>query len=321
MGYYAGIDLGGTNIAVGIVNDSFEIIGKASVKTNAPRPAEEIADDMAKATVMACEKAGISVSDLNWVGVGTPGAANRETGEVIFSNNLKFYNVPLRDLVSSRLEGKPVYVENDANAAAYGEAVAGAAKGVKDAIMITRGSGVGGGIIIDGKIYAGSNCYGAEIGHTVISYGGRQCSCGRKGCFESYASATGLINMTKEEMERNKASKMWELAGGSLDNVGGKTSFDAMRAGDESGAKVVDEYISYLACGITNLINIFQPEVLIIGGGICNEKGYLLDPLYEKVFSEEYSKDEATKTRICTAELGNDAGIIGAAFLGRDAAN
>jgi glucokinase len=321
MGFYAGIDLGGTNIAVGIVNDSFEIVAKASVKTNAPRPAEEIADDMAKATKMACEKAGIAVSDLSWIGVGTPGAANRETGVVIYSNNLGFHNVPLRDLISSRLEGKPVYVENDANAATYGEVVAGAAKGVKNAIMITLGTGVGGGIIIGGKIYAGNNFYGGELGHTVIEFGGRPCTCGRKGCFESYSSATGLINMTKEEMERNKDSKMWELAGGSLDNVGGRTSFDAMRLGDESGKKVVDEYITYLACGITNLINIFQPEVFIIGGGVCNEKDYLLVPLYDKVFAEEYSKDEKTRTRICTAELGNDAGIIGAAFLGKDESN
>lgn len=314
MKYYAGIDLGGTNIAVGIVNENYEILGKASVKTNLPRSGEEIADDMAKATRMAAENAGISIDDLSWVGVGTPGAADGKTGVVIYSNNLKFFDLPLGKLVSERLSGKKVYVENDANAAAYGEVLAGAAKGVKNAIMITLGTGVGGGIIINGEIYVGSNCFGAELGHTVIEYGGRQCSCGRKGCFEAYSSATGLINMTKEEMEENKDSVMWKLT--QSGKVSGRTAFDAMRAGDESGKKVVDKYISYLATGIANMINIFQPEVLVIGGGVCNEGEALLAPLRELVFKEAYAIDENTKTKICKAELGNDAGIIGAAFLG-----
>ena len=317
MGFYAGIDLGGTNIAVGIVNDEFEIVAKASVKTNAPRPEGEIADDMARATKMACEKAGIKVSDLNWVGVGTPGAADRYSGIVLRADNLGFNHTPLRNLLSERLEGKPVYIENDANAATYGEVVAGAAKGVKDVIMITLGTGVGGGIIVDGDIYTGNNCFGAELGHMVIEYNGVRCTCGRKGCFESYCSATALIRMTKEEMLNSKDSKMWELAGGSIDNVGGRTSFDAMRLGDEAGKRVVDKYISYLAAGITNLINIFQPAVFIIGGGVCNEKNYLLDPLNEIVFKEEYSQVKEGRCKIVTAELGNDAGIIGAAFLGK----
>jgi glucokinase len=315
MKYYAGIDLGGTNIAVGIVNENYEILGKASVKTNLPRPASEIADDMAKATLMAAENAGITLQDIEWVGVGTPGAANGKTGMVIYSNNLGFKNTPLGNLVSERLSGKKVYVENDANAAAYGEFLAGAAKDVDNAIMITLGTGVGGGIIIDGKIYSGSNCYGEELGHTVIEYNGRQCSCGRKGCFEAYSSATGLINMTKEAMDENKDSLMWEISRENGGKVSGRTAFDAMRKGDKVGKKVVDKYISYLACGSANMINIFQPEVFVIGGGVCNEGETLLAPLRELIFKEEYSKiDERCK--VCKAALGNDAGIIGAAFLG-----
>lgn len=316
MKYYAGIDLGGTNIAVGIVNENYEILGKASVKTNLPRSAEEIADDMAKTTIAAAENAGITLDDIMWVGVGTPGAANGKTGMVIYSNNLGFNDLPLGKMISERLGGKKVYIENDANAAAYGEVLAGAAKDVNDAIMITLGTGVGGGIIIDGKIYSGSNCYGAELGHTVIEYDGRQCSCGRKGCFEAYSSATGLINMTKEEMEKDKTSVMWELIKENDGKVSGRTAFDAMRKGDKAGKAVVDKYISYLACGITNMINIFQPEVLVIGGGVCNEGETLLAPLRELVFEHEYCKDDATRTKICRATLGNDAGIIGAAFLG-----
>lgn len=318
MKYYAGIDLGGTNIAVGIVDENYNIVGKASVKTNMPRPAEEIIDDMVRATKMAAENAKIDPEIIEWVGVGTPGAANRKTGVVIYSNNLNFHNLPMRDMISERFYGKKVYVENDANAAAYGEFVAGAAKGSKNAVVITLGTGVGGGIIINGDIYAGSNCYGGEIGHTVIEFDGRQCSCGRKGCFEAYSSATGLINMTKEAMEKNKGSKMWELAP-TLDKVGGRTAFDAMRMNDKAGKEVVDLYIKYLACGITNMINTFQPEVLVIGGGVCNEGKTLTDPIQKIVDVEEYSGSKTEATKICIAELGNNAGIIGAAFLGKTA--
>jgi glucokinase len=210
---------------------------------------------------------------------------------------------------------KPCYVENDANAAAYGEFVAGAAKGANDAVCITLGTGVGGGIIINKKIYSGFNFAGAEIGHTVIDPNGPECTCGRKGCFEVFSSATGLVRMTKEAMLADKSSIMWKM-NDEDGKVSARTAFNAMRAGDKAGKEVVDKYIRYLACGITNTINIFQPDILCIGGGVCNEGDPLLLPLKELVAKEVYTKNSAKNTEIVIAKLGNDAGIIGAAFLG-----
>ena len=207
--------------------------------------------------------------------------------------------------------GRPAFIENDANAAAYGEYVAGAAKGAKHAVCITLGTGVGGGIIIDGKIYCGSNFGGAEIGHTVIDVNGPMCSCGRKGCFEVFSSATGLIRMTKEALVAHPESAMKDE-----ERITGRTAFNYMRAGDETAKQVVDDYIRYLAAGITNTINIFQPDVLCIGGGVCNEGDPLLLPMKEIVKKEVYTRNSPKNTEIVIAKLGNDAGIIGAAFLG-----
>lgn len=315
MKYYIGIDLGGTNIVAGVVNENYEIVATAKVKTNLPRPAEEICKDMAKVAEKAVSEAGLQMSDIESVGVGTPGIANSESGVVEYSNNLGFENVPMAEMIGNIL-GKPVYIENDANAAAYGEFVAGAAKGARHAVAITLGTGVGGGIIIDGKIFAGFNFAGAEIGHTVIEVDGPQCTCGRKGCFEVFSSATGLIRMTKEAMEENKSSKMWEMMKEDGNRVSGRLAFNAMRAGDETAKAVVDKYIKYLAAGITNTINIFQPDVLCIGGGVCNEGDPLLLPLKELVKKEVYTRNSKNNTEIVIAKLGNDAGIIGAAFLG-----
>lgn len=314
MKYYIGIDLGGTNIKAGVVNDKFEIISKAVTKTNRPRPAEPIMDDMAKVSLEAVEKAGLTMNDIEWVGVGTPGIANSSTGIIEYSNNLSFKDVPMVDYLSKKL-GKPVFIDNDANAAAYGEYVAGAAKGAKNAVAITLGTGVGGGIIIDGKIYSGSNYAGAELGHEVIEVDGPLCSCGRHGCFEVFSSASGLIRMTKEAMDEDKNSLMWEMSK-EEDHISGRLAFNAMRAGDASAKKVVDKYIKYLAAGITNVINTFQPDILCLGGGVCNEGDPLLIPLRERVKSEVYSKNSEKNTEILIAKLGNDAGLIGAAFLG-----
>ncbi len=315
MKYYVGIDLGGTNIVAGVVDENYKIVAKASTKTNCPRPEKEIADDMAKMALQAVENAGLTIEQIEWVGIGTPGIANSATGIIEYSNNLGFKNTPMVKYIRETID-KPVFIENDANAAAYGEFVAGAAKGAKNAVCITLGTGVGGGIIVDGKIYAGSNFAGAEIGHTVIEVDGAQCSCGRKGCFEAYSSATGLIRMTKEAIAEHPDSVMAKL-GEKNGKVTARTSFDAMKDGDEYAKVVVDKYIKYLAAGITNTINIFQPDVLCIGGGVCNEGDALLLPMKAIVEKEVYTRDSEKNTKIVIAELGNDAGIIGAAFLGR----
>jgi len=315
MKYYVGIDLGGTNIVAGVVDEEYNIIAKASTKTNCPRPEKEIADDMARMAIEAVKNAKLTMDQIEWIGVGTPGIANSETGIIEYSNNLGFKNTPMVKYIQETID-KPVFIENDANAAAYGEFVAGAAKGAKNAVCITLGTGGGGGIIIDGRIYSGSNFAGAEIGHTVIEVDGAQCSCGRKGCFEAYSSATGLIRMTKEAIAEHPDCIMAQSEK-EKGKVTARTSFDCMRAGDKYAKAVVDKYIKYLAAGITNTINIFQPDILCIGGGVCNEGDPLLLPMKELVAKEVYTRNSEKNTEIVIAKLGNDAGIIGAAFLGR----
>lgn len=311
--YRVGIDLGGTNIVAGVVNDRHEIVAFAKCKTACPRPSEEIVADMARMTREAVKKAGISMDEVKGVGVGSPGVCNKDTGVVERAANLGFENLPLCAMLSEML-GKKVYIENDANAAALGEFIAGAAKDVNSCVCITLGTGVGGGVIIDGKVFAGSNFAGTELGHTVIEVDGELCSCGRRGCWEAYASATGLIRQTRRAMEEHRDSKMWDIAG-SLDKVDGRTSFEAMRAGDAAGKAVVDRYIYYIAVGLINMINIFQPEILCVGGGICKEGETLLAPLRKYIEAEQFSKFSEKKTKLCVAALGNDAGIIGAAGL------
>lgn len=312
--YYIGIDLGGTNIAVGLVNEKLQLVSKDSLPTPATDPVA-IADTMAVLCRRLLAKEGISFEDVAYAGVACPGIVDRANGVVIYANNINFDNFPLARLLCERMPLSAVYLENDANAAALGEAKAGCARGAKDSVMVTLGTGVGGGIVIDGRVYMGFNCAGGELGHMVIEKNGYPCTCGRRGCFEAYSSATGLVRMTKEKMETCPDSVMHELAK-HHGKVSGRTAFDAERAGDKAGAEVVSEYVSYLACGLANLINIFQPEVLAIGGGVCNERENLLNRLIPAVKKEAYGGDRVPATEIRIAELGNDAGIIGAACLG-----
>lgn len=310
-----GIDLGGTNIVAAVVNDEYEMVGKAKTPTATPRSAEEIFDDIAKVCKEAMAQAGVTIKDIFSVGIGTPGTVNKE-GVIEFANNLGFVNVPAKEMLIERLGIENVYVDNDANCAALGEAQAGSGHGAKDFIAVTLGTGVGSGVIINGKIVAGVNNAGGECGHSVIVVDGEPCTCGRKGCWEAYASATALINQTKVAMEKYPDSVMHELVKANGGKVDGRTAFDAMRRGDIAGIKVVDAYVKYVACGLINLVNIFQPETICIGGGICNEGETLLRPLRRYIDSERYSVYSKIQSKIVKAELGNDAGIIGAALLG-----
>lgn len=314
--YHLGIDLGGTNIAVGVVDENFNIVGRGKKKTNCPRPADEICDDMAAAARMAIEDAGLTMGDIDTIGIGSPGSINPFTGVIAVSNNLRFENVPMGAMLKERL-GRDVFIENDASAAAYGEFLAGAGVGTSSMVAVTLGTGVGGGVIIDGKLFSGSNLAGGELGHTVIVHGGADCTCGRKGCWEAYASATALIRLTKESMKANPNSKMWELCGNNIDNASGRTAYDGMRAGDKAATEVVNMYQDYVACGVTNMVNIFQPDVLCIGGGISKEGDTLLKPIAEIVEKERFTKNVEKQTEIKIAKLGNDAGIIGAAYIHR----
>jgi glucokinase len=321
MYYTVGIDLGGTNIAAGICDENLNIVIKGSVPTMADRDPELIVKDMAALVDDLIEKSGIAHSDISYVGIAAPGSINPETGTVEYSNNIRMFDFPICDIFRKYSPLKEIYIANDANAAALGEALAGAAKGAGVAVMITLGTGVGGGVIMNGKIFAGGlNHSGTELGHTVLVSGGRQCTCGRRGCWEAYSSATALSKMTKEKMLelelKGIESKMHGKARAD-GSVSARVPFTAMKEGDPYGKEVCDEYIRYLAEGITNMINIFQPHILCIGGGVCNEKEHLTVPLNEIVERDQYTRTNKVKTKIVTATLGNDAGIIGAASLGR----
>lgn len=315
--YTIGIDLGGTNIVASVVDDDYNIIGTSKTPTNSPRSADEIFDDIADVCEEAVKAAGLTMEDIDSVGMGTPGTVNQD-GIIEFANNLAFNNVPARTMLAKRIN-KPeekVFIENDANCAALGEAYAGCGNGAKDFVAVTLGTGVGSGVIIGGKIVNGVNYAGGECGHMVIVVDGEQCSCGRKGCWEAYASATALIRQTKKAMEEYPDSLMHKLAK-EEGKVSGRTAFDAMRLGDIAGIKVVDDYIKYVACGLINIVNALQPEIICIGGGICNEGETLMKPLRRFVQSERYSIHSRIQTKIVKAELGNDAGVIGAALLGK----
>ena len=319
--YTIGVDLGGTNIAIGLCDEDLKIIDKGSVPTGADRDGDSIVKDMADLAAKIIERNGLTVADIEYVGIATPGIANSKTGVVEYSCNLPFVNFPLAGTFKKYLPVSRVLIENDANAAALAEALSGAAKGTKNSLMITLGTGVGGGIIIDGHVYSGGlNCAGAELGHIVIVAGGRQCGCGRRGCWEAYSSATALTNMTKEKMRELELKGIPSLLFDEAKREGkvsARTAFNAMRGGDEYGKKLVDEYIEYLAVGVANMINVFQPEVISIGGGVSNEKSFLTDPLNKIVDKEQYTRNNEVKCKVVTAALGNDAGIVGAAGLGR----
>ena len=319
MANYVGIDLGGTNIKAGVVTDECKLLNKVTCKTNADRPMEDIIHDMGRLAADAVKDAGLEVSDIEAIGIGSPGTPDNDEGLLVYSNNLPFVMAPMRKLIREVID-LPVYIDNDANCAAMAEAVAGAAKGAKDSVTITLGTGVGAGVIVDGKIYSGFNQAGSEFGHTVLVSGGIECPCGRKGCFEQYASASALARMTREAAEKNPDSllnKVYEQQG----EWNAQIAFIAMRDGDETAKEVVDTYTSYLADGLANAINAFMPEVLVVGGGVCNEGDPLLIPMREKTMSRPYFGPGVKKTRIELAQMGNDAGIVGAAMMGKSCAD
>ena len=313
--YRIGIDFGGTNIAVGLVDETMNIIAKESRPTNKGRSVDLMVKDMADICRNLLNKIGSDFTQLESIGIASPGTINSKTGVVECYHGMSLDHYPMVKILSGYLDGfQNIKIANDANAAALGEVMAGAAKGADEAIMVTLGTGVGGGIITGGKIYEGFNFSAAEIGHIVIEKDGLPCPCGRKGCWEQYSSATGLIRMTKEAMEENKESYLWKVCP-DINKVNGKTVFDGVELGDKTAKKVLDKYYSYLACGLANMVNIFQPQILVIGGGICGQGETLRAPIEKLVMDEQYAKTTPHKTKIVIASLGNDAGIIGAALL------
>ena len=309
--YYLGIDLGGTNIAVGIVNEMGEILARKTVPTQAECGEDAVILRMADAARALTEEAGIPLSEIVSVGVGSPGAIDSEAGVVVSACNLPFSDTPLAARLAELL-GRSVKVENDANAAAWAEAVAGAARGTRDNLMITLGTGVGGGIVIGGRLYGGYNSYAGEFGHMIIRDGGEKCACGQSGCLEAYASATALIRETRRAAESNRESLLWQCAE-EEGKFSGKTAFAAAAKGDATAKDVIDRYVYELSLGLINLIRIFQPEVIVVGGGVARAGDALMIPLRERLHGHITGR---RATRIEAAMLGDDAGIVGAALLG-----
>lgn len=314
---YIGIDLGGTGIKVGLVDKNYKIVASGSVPTGASRHYSEIIKDMAMLAIKVTTEAGYDIEkDVESVGIGSPGTCDSENGILVYANNLNFKNVPMREEMKKYIN-LPIHIGNDANVAALGEFMVIEDKNVENMIAITLGTGVGGGIIINKKIYEGFNGAAGELGHFQMQVDdGEQCTCGRCGCWEAYASVTALIRQTKRAIEKNPDCEMAKSINGDINNVGGKTSFDFSKKGDKVANEVVDNYIRYIAEGIVSVINIFQPEVLVIGGAISKEGDYLLNPIKAKVGEQLYSRGLTQQTDIRIAKLGNDAGIIGAALLG-----
>ncbi len=315
-----GIDLGGTNITAGLVDENKKIVMEKSVKTALPRSAESIALDMGHLCDELLKESNLTYDDIESVGAGVPGTVNMETGVVEYANNLGFDNVPFSSMLKQYIKC-PVRMDNDANCAAWGEYKAGNYK--QDSfILITLGTGIGGGIILDGKLLHGVNYAGGELGHMTINFNGRPCNCGRTGCFEVYGSASALIEQTRDAMAFDKVSEhayersaLWEICGGNINKIEAKHVFDAVKLGDDLATQLLDEYTTYLSEGIANIINAFQPAVLCIGGGVSKAGNLLLDPIRKKTRKLIYSRNSAVNTEIRLAEYDNDAGIIGAALL------
>lgn len=317
--YTVGIDLGGTFVKAGVVDDNGKIVIKSKIPTRIELGAEQVAANMSEQVEKLLSDAGIDKADVRGIGIGSPGAIDSARGIVNHANNLGWTDVPLADYIGGRT-GFPVRVSNDANVAALGEAMFGAGKGYRHSVMITLGTGVGGGLILDGKLYEGNESKGAELGHMVIRAGGEPCSCGRKGCIEAYASATALIRDTKRAMERHPESAMWKFSP-TLDAVDGRTSFECAKQGDPVAESVVSEYLYYLSEGLLNFCNMFRPQVIILGGGVCAQGDYLIDRLTAILEKEHYGYKGAPKVKLVIATLGNDAGVVGAAsllFAGRE---
>ena len=312
--YYIGIDLGGTNIAAGIVDESGKIIIKDSTPTLAQRPNAEVVEDMCALCERIAADAGMGMDEIGAVGIGCPGTVDTRNAEVVFAANTNMEKLHIGDMITARLH-KPVYADNDANAAAYGEYMINGA-GAESFVLITLGTGVGGGMIIDRKLYHGFNQAGAELGHITLVSGGEQCSCGKKGCWEAYASVTALIRQTNRAIEEHPESLMaqWVMEHG---KTSGRTAFECAKQGDEAAKQVVDNYIRYVADGLVSILNIFQPEKICLGGGISKEGDYIMKPLRELVYKDDFNR-HMPKTSIETASLFNDAGIIGAALAARD---
>ena len=303
--------MGGANLKAGLVDEAGNIVEVERIPLEYQDP-EQFAEVVAGLAKAVSAKGGVGLEEIAWVGMGMPGSV--DGGNVRYLTNIPMENVPLEELFRKHFD-RPLYLGNDADCAAVGEYFSGVGKGTRDFAVVTLGTGVGCGLILGGKLQGGAAS--SEAGHLVIVHGGEQCNCGRKGCWERYASATALIGFTKKAMAEHPESALHAVAekNGAVD---GRTSFEAAKAGDETALAVCRQYVEYLACGLNSLINILRPEMVALGGGVAAApEELLLKPVQELVEKESFSSHGGRVTRVLRAQLGNDAGIIGAALLGR----
>lgn len=312
--YYIGIDIGGTSIKCGFVTKEGKIVHRFGFPIDHKEKQEDTIKRLSSCVLENIKEFKKEKKDFVGIGIGCPGSINSITGVCCFSNNLGWNDLPIIKIMEEETLLK-CKISNDANVAMLGEATFGAGKDYKNSILLTLGTGVGGGLYLNGQLYEGNEGKGAELGHVIIEKNGYPCSCGLKGCLETYASVTGLIRMSKEEMNKNKSSLMWSYVDNDIDKVNGKTAFECAKKGDESALKVVDKYEDYLTIGILNYCNIFRPNAIILGGGVSNQKEYLTDALIKKVKAHNYGFKGTPEVKILVSNLGNDAGILGAAAL------
>ena len=312
--YYLGIDLGGTDIKAGVMREDYSIAAKYVTPTLSGCSVEDMIAEMAAAGKAAIEMAGVSENDIEYVGVGVPGAVNLNTNRIVFLPNVGWRDVDFIPLFQKHLN-KPVFLGNDADAAALAEVYAGAARGYDNAVVLTLGTGVGGGFVFDKKLFTGSGL-GTEPGHIIIVADGEPCNCGAKGCLEAYASVTGLIREAVRALAEYPDSLMHKLCGGNIDKINGKLIFDAAKQEDTAAGMVVSNYVKHLGVGIASFCNALRPQVVILGGGLCEAGEPLFGPLDKIVESMYFFPGDGVMPPILKAELGNDAGMIGAALFG-----
>lgn len=312
---YIGIDLGGTGIKVGAVDEQGKILCKESCPTGVERGYEAVIKDMAMLAIKVTELSGHTMDDVKSIGIGIPGVMDVRSGRVPFCTNLHWHDVPILDEMA-KYTSCPVYVDNDATVAALAESVAGVSAGVKNSVFITLGTGVGGGVIINGKVFSGPHGVASEVGHMITVAGGEPCTCGQRGCWERYASATALIREGRKLMAEKPESAIAKEVGGDSEKITAKTVIDLAKAGDPDCVALFDNYIFHLCVGLRTMINAYDPEIIALGGGVSHAGDFLLDAVRAKLPEMIFYKD-MPYARVELAQLTNDAGIIGAAMLGK----
>lgn len=308
-----GVDVGGTGIQIGVVDKEYHIIQESSIPTRTDIPFEEQVKHIADCIVSTVQAAGLNEDDIESVGIGIPGIASAKTGEIIKCTNMGWYHVPFRD-VFNRYLNKPVHIDNDANVAALAESVAGISAGTSSSVFITIGTGIGSGIIINGRIWSGAHHIGAELGHVIFDLDGVPCTCGNHGCLERYCSATALIRMAREAVAEQPDSLILRSVNMDPSRIEAKTVFDAARQGDTLAVSVYNRYTDYLAQAIASVVNLLDPEVIVLGGGVSKAGHFLLDPLTQK-YKQYIVFNDQPLPPVKIAVLGPEAGIIGAAML------